>query len=66
MVKKHVYTRGSRIIYKNQMYQVVIRDDNELGFLKIVVDNNKEQYKYPSAIEFLGLSKLIKEKGIVK
>lgn len=62
MVKKHLYKRGSRVKYKNQIYQLVIRDDNELGFLKIIVEKDKEKYEYPTAIEFLNLSKLIKEK----
>ena len=60
MVKKHVYKRGSRIKYNNQMFQIVIRDDNSYGFLKIVVDKDKEKYEYPNAIEFINLSKLVK------
>ncbi len=64
MNKKHLYTRGSRIKYNNQMYQLIIRDDKSMGFLKIVVDNNKEKYEYPSAIEFINLSKLLKVKDV--
>ena len=60
MGKKHLYTRGSRIKYKNDTYQLIIRDDKKYGFLKIVFDDNKEKYEYPSAIEFINLSKLIK------
>ena len=65
MDKKHLYKRGSRIKYNNQMYQLVIREDNSFGFLKIVLDKDKEKYEYPSAIEFLNLSKLLKIKGVI-
>ena len=61
-----VYKKDKRIKHKNNIFQVIIRDDNKKGFLKIVQDGNDTKYEYPTAIEFLQLSSFINVNNRIK
>lgn len=65
-MKKHVYKKGSRIKYNNQTFLVLVRDDNQTGFLKIVYNGDKEEYQYPTAHEFLHLSSFMNVDNRIK
>ena len=55
----HIYKKDKLIKHKNNTFQIIVREDNKKGFLK-VVDNGKEtKYEYPTAIEFLQLSSFV-------
>ncbi len=53
-----------KISYKNNIFQVIVREDNGVGFLKINKKNGKEEYKLPTAQEFLHLSTVVNKKAI--
>lgn len=62
---KHVYAKTVRIKYNNQIYQVLLRDDKKYGFLKIV-NEEKTEYAYPTAQEFLRLSSIMNRDNRIK
>lgn len=53
---KHIYKKATKIKYNNSLFQIIVRDDNQYGFLKIVEDGKEVKYEYPSAQEFLHLT----------
>lgn len=55
----HVYTKTRKVKFNNNIFQVFLRDDNKICFLKI----DKDSYIYPSALEFLHLNSLFSKKG---
>ncbi len=63
---KHTYKKGVKIKYNNQLFQVLIRDDNSYGFLKITKKDDKEEYEIPSAKEFLHLSSFMLPNNRIK
>ena len=57
---KYIFRRTYKVNYNNSLYQVLLRNDNKIGFLKISYDEEGNQvFNMPSAIEFLNLSYLI-------
>lgn len=64
---KHVYRKTFKISYNNNVFQVLVRDDKNVGFLKITYDdNNNIKYVYPSAFEFLHLRSLLEKDNLIK
>ena len=63
---KHNYKKARKIKYNNKLFQILIRDDNKLAFLKINVLNNEEVYEYPTAQEFLHLSSVLNTTNNIK
>ena len=56
----------SKIKYNNQIFQIVLREDNKMGFFKIVVDGIETKYEYPTAQEFLHLSSVVNIQNKIK
>lgn len=63
---KHIYKKARKIKYNNKIFQILIRDDNKIAFLKIDTSNNKEEYQYPTAQEFLHLSSVLNTNNCIK
>lgn len=63
---KHIYKKARKIKYNNSLFQIVIRDDERVGFLKIVNTGSEEKLILPSAKEFLHLSSIINVKNSIK
>lgn len=63
---KHSYKNGSKIKYNNKLFQIVIREDNKIGFYRIEVNNDKIKLVYPSAQEFLHLNSVLNVKNKIK
>lgn len=61
-----VYKKREKIKYKNQLFQIIERNDKKLGFLKIVREDEKMTYQYPTAYEFLHLSSFMNKKNRIK
>jgi len=62
-----IYRRAYKINYNNSLFQVIIRNDKSIGFLKIDIDQNgEEQFIMPSAQEFLHLSSVINTNNGIK
>ncbi|MCH5167172.1 MAG: hypothetical protein J1F35_04680 [Erysipelotrichales bacterium] len=55
---KYTYKKIRKVKYNNKLFQIFIRDDNKLTFLKINNDNEELSYEYPTAQEFLHLNSL--------
>lgn len=62
----HIYRKDKRIKHKNDTFQIIVREDNKKGFLKIVDDGKEIKYEYPTAIEFLKLSSFINTDNRIK
>lgn len=64
---KHIYRKTFKMSYNNHLFQVIVREDKSVGFLKIIDNKGKEStYEYPSAQEFLHLSSLLDNNSIIK
>lgn len=64
---KHIYLKTYKISYKNSLFQVIVRNDKSVGFLKIDYDKNgEEKYSLPSAQEFLHLSSVVNVNNRIK
>ncbi len=63
---KHNYKKGSKIKYNNKLFQIVIRDDNKIGFYRIEINKEKVELVYPSAQEFLHLYSVLNVKNNIK
>ena len=64
---KNIYLKTYKINYKNSLFQVVLRNDKSVGFLKISYDENgKETYELPTAMEFLHLSSVVNVNNRIK
>lgn len=63
---KYVYKKSLRIKYNNNFFQMIVREDNQKGFLKIVNVDGVEKYEYPTAQEFLHLSSFINPNNRIK
>lgn len=63
---KHSYKNGSKIKYNKKLFQIVIRDDNKIGFYRIEIDNDIIKLVYPSAQEFLHLYSVVNVKNGIK
>ncbi len=61
-----VYKKREKIKYKNQLFQIIERNDKKIGFLKIVYEDEKMTYQYPTAYEFLHLSSFMNKKNRIK
>lgn len=61
-----VYRKDKMIKHKDSIFQVIIRDDNKKGFLKVIVDGDDTKYEIPSAIEFLKLSSFVNTSNKIK
>lgn len=61
-----VYKKREKIKYNNQLFQIIERNDKKLGFLKIVYDDDKITYEYPTAYEFLHLSSFMDKNNRIK
>ncbi len=57
------YKKSYRIRYNEQLFQIIVRDDYKLGFLKIL-ENGK--HVLPSAKEFLHLSSITNKRNQIK
>ncbi len=49
------YKNASKIRYNNKLFQIVIRNDNKIGFYRIEKKNEIVKLVIPSAQEFLHL-----------
>ena len=59
----YLFRETYKINYNNNIFQVLLRSDNKVGFLKVSYDKDGNQtYSMPSAIEFINLSKIVKTK----
>ena len=64
---KHIYLKTYKISYNNSLFQVIVRNDKSVGFLKIDYDKNgEEKYSLPSAQEFLHLSSVVNVNNRIK
>ncbi len=64
---KGIYLKTYKINYKNNLFQVLVRTDKSVGFLKISYDEaGNEKYSLPSAMEFLHLSSVINTNNKIK
>jgi hypothetical protein len=64
---KHIYRKTYKISYNNSLFQVLVRNDKSVGFLKVNVDSNGiEKYSLPSAQEFLHLSSVVNVNNAIK
>lgn len=64
---KHVYLKTYKISYNNSLFQVLVRNDKRVGFLKVNYDKNgEEKYSMPSAQEFLHLSSVVNVNNRIK
>lgn len=63
---KHVYKKSSMIKYNNKMFQIIIREDNSKGFLKVLENGNEKKFEYPTAHEFLHLSSFVNINNRIK
>ena len=63
---KHIYKKARKIKYNNHLFQIVIRDDLKIGFFKIIIYENKEEFVYPTVQEFLHLNSIINVKNGIK
>lgn len=61
---KHEFKKARKIKYNNNLFQIIIRDDNKIGFLKIV--DGKDKFAYPTAQEFLHLSSVLNTTNSIK
>ena len=61
-----VYKKREKIKYKNQLFQFIERNDKKIGFLKIVYEDERMTYQYPTAYEFLHLSSFMNKKNRIK
>ena len=61
-----VYKKREKIKYKNQLFQIIERNDKKIGFLKIVYEDERMTYEYPTAYEFLHLSSFMNKKNRIK
>lgn len=59
----NVYKLARKIEYNNSLFQIIIRNDNKIGFFKIERDGS---YSYPSAQEFLHLSSVLNVNNKIK
>ena len=41
---KHVYLKTYKISYNNSLFQVLVRNDKSVGFLKVNYDKNGEEH----------------------
>lgn len=60
------YKKARKIKYNNNIFQILIRDDNKIGFVKIIYDGEETKYAYPSAQEFLHLSSMLNVNNNIK
>ena len=62
------YKKARKISYNKNFYRIIIREDNKIGFMKIVgyKDNNKEEYTFPTAQEFFHLSSVLNVNNSIK
>ena len=57
----YLYRKTYKINYNNNIFQVYLRNDNKVGFLKVLKDKDgNETYRLPSAVEFINLSRVVK------
>ena len=64
---KSIYRRTYKISYNNSIFQVLVRDDKGIGFLKINYDaDGNEEYSLPTAHEFLHLSSVVRPNNRIK
>ena len=61
-----VYKKREKIKYKNQLFQIIERNDKKIGLLKIVYEDEKMTYQYPTAYDFLHLSSFMNKKNRIK
>ncbi|MBR6072794.1 MAG: hypothetical protein IKP76_00535 [Bacilli bacterium] len=58
----YLFRRTYKVNYNNNIFQVLLRNDNKVGFLKITYDEDGNQvFTMPSAFEFINLSRMIKD-----
>lgn len=63
---KNIYKKARKIKYNNNLFQIVIRSDNKIGFFKIVNIDDKEKLTLPTAKEFLHLSSVLNVSNSIK
>lgn len=63
---KYKYKVARKIKYNNKIFQILIRDDNKIAFLRIDNKNGEYRYEYPTAQEFLHLSSFLNVSNGVK
>ena len=61
-----IYKKDRIIKHKGSIFQVIVREDNKKGFLKIVDNGDTKKYEYPSAIEFLKLNSFVNVNNRIK
>ncbi len=63
---KNIYRKTYKISYNNSLFQVLVRNDKSVGFLKINYKDGVENYSLPSAQEFLHLSSVVNVNNRIK
>ena len=64
---KNIYRRTYKISYNNSIFQVLVRQDKSVGFLKITYnDKGEQEYVLPNAQEFLHLSSVVNASNRIK
>lgn len=63
---KNIYKKARKIKYNNNLFQIVIRSDNKIGFFKIINIDDKEKLILPTAKEFLHLSSVLNVSNSIK
>ena len=63
----YIYRKTYKISFNNSIFQVLVRNDKKVGFLKLSYnEDGNQEYKLPSAFEFLHLSSVVHVKNKIK
>lgn len=63
---KYIYRKTYKISFNNSIFQVLVRNDKKVGFLKLNKSNSDEEYSLPSAFEFLHLASVVNTNNKIK
>ena len=64
---KYIYRKTYKISFNNSIFQVLVRNDKKVGFLKIAYkEDGNQKYELPSAFEFLHLSSVVNTNNRIK
>ena len=64
---KYIYRKTYKISFNNSIFQVLVRNDKKVGFLKLTYnEKGNEKLVLPSAMEFLHLSSVVNTNNRIK
>ena len=63
----YIYRKTYKISFNNSIFQVLVRNDKKVGFLKLTYsEDGNQKYVLPSAFEFLHLSSVVNNNNKIK